>query len=89
MATTSNKPVRECSGCELNLGKRCAFFEFPIDQWKHRRCEGYNSPELIERLARMQHPDGAHKRRDERVEKAKLAHTVDHQDGARRPGTVP
>jgi hypothetical protein len=89
VAATSNKPVRECAGCGLDLGKRCAFFEYPVDQWKHRSCEGYNSPELIERFSRMQHPDGAHKRKELRIEKAKMAHTVDHQDGAKRPGATP
>ena len=83
MIAISTKPVKECHGCALNLLKRCAVFEHPVLKWKHRRCEGYNDPEMIERYERMQHPEGARERKKERAEKAKLAHTVTHRDGVR------
>lgn len=83
MIATSTKPVRDCRGCALNLVKRCAVFQHPVLQWKHRRCEGYNNPDLMARYERLQHPDGAHGRKKQRAERAKLAHTMPHYDGVR------
>ena len=88
MTTISTKPVKECSGCELNLGKRCAVFEQPKLQWKHRNCKGYNDLVLIALYEKQQHPVGALARKQKRIEKAKLAHTFTHSDGVRKPGGV-
>jgi len=85
MAAISNKPVKQCLGCALNLGKRCGVFEHPILKWKGRHCEAYNSPEFIEKYEQMQHPQGAKARKRERAERAKIAHTEDHHDGVKPP----
>jgi hypothetical protein len=84
----STKPVKACGGCVLNLVKKCAVFDYPVLQWKHRTCKGYNDPDLIALYERTQHPEGARARKKERAEKAKLAHTVTHSDGVRKPGGV-
>lgn len=80
------KPVRQCIGCALNLGKTCAFFPEPALQWSKRRCEGYNNPELLAKFERMQHPEGKYARKIQRALRAKLAHTVDHRNGQHRLG---
>jgi hypothetical protein len=87
MIAISTKPVRECAGCELNTGRKCAVFEHPVMKWKHRQCEGYNNRELMDQYQRGQHPDGAHARKLERAQSAKLAHTVVHSDGVHPLGT--
>lgn len=79
----STKPVKECKGCALNLGKQCGVFEHPVLQWKHRTCKGYNQPDLIARYEKMQNPEGARRRKLNRAERAKLAHTLTHKDGVR------
>ena len=86
MIAISAKPVRECAGCELNLVKKCAFFEHPVLKWKNRKCEGYNDPALIEKYNKLQHPEGKYARKVKRMQKAKLAHTVVHKDGVRPMG---
>ena len=75
------KPIRECGGCALNLGHRCGLYPDPAAQWKHRRCEGFNSPSHVALYEKMLHPDGAKARRVARVRRAASAHTVDHRDG--------
>lgn len=84
MIAISVKPVRECAGCELNLGKSCGVFEHPVLQWKHRRCEGYNNAELKAKYVAQQKLEGAKARKQARAERAKLAHTVQHDDGVRK-----
>lgn len=86
MTLISTKPVKQCAGCELNLRKSCAVFEHPVLQWHKHRCEGYNNPVIIERYRRKQNPQGASKRRQRRIERAKAAHTVGHADGVKRLG---
>ncbi len=88
MIAISTKPVRECSGCALNLVKTCAIFEHPILKWKHRKCEGYNNADLIALYERKQNPEGKKQRAEARAERAKLAHTAPHHDGTHRLGGV-
>ena len=83
MIAISTKPVKECKGCTLNVGKQCGVFEHPVLKWKHRVCEGFNNAGLMARYERMQNPEGARRRKLTRAERAKLAHTVTHQDGVR------
>lgn len=83
MIAISTKPVKECKGCALNLGKQCGVFEHPMLEWKHRTCKGYNNPVLIAQYEKMTHPEGARRRKLSRVERAKLAHTETHKDGVR------
>lgn len=52
MAVLGIKPVRQCAGCALNLGKTCAIFHHPSLKWKERRCEGYNNPMYIQHYER-------------------------------------
>lgn len=84
---SSGKPVRECVGCALNLGNRCAVFRHPAVQWRHGKCEGFNNARLISRYEKMLNPEGALARKLQRRERARLAHTVDHRDGVKEPGS--
>ena len=83
----NTKPVKECRGCALNLGKRCAVFEQPVLKWK-KKCEGFNNPALIAQYEQVQHPKGARARKEQRKQRAALAHTVVHSDGVHRLGRV-
>ena len=75
------KPVKECKGCKLNLGKQCAIFHHPVLKWKNRKCEGYNNPMYINHYEKTLKPEGARARKVMRVEKAKKSKTVSHRDG--------
>jgi len=85
---TTTKPVRMCAGCGLNLGKRCAVFDHPVIQWKHKTCVGFNNQEMLEEYQRKRHPGGAKERKLARAEKARLARTAPHVDGNRPLGGV-
>lgn len=85
---TTTKPVRMCAGCGLNLGKRCAVFDHPVVQWKHKNCVGFNNAEMLEEYNRKKNPAGAKARALARAEKAKLAKTAPHMDGNRPPHGV-
>ncbi|HMP74244.1 MAG TPA: hypothetical protein PKE55_13370 [Kiritimatiellia bacterium] len=90
MTNPSTKPVRECKGCELNLGDKCAIFHHPVLKWKGRNCEGYNNPMYIRHYELTLKPQGAKARKVERTTKAKVAKTVPHKDGVkRRAGRTP
>lgn len=88
MTRISIKPVKECRGCRLNLGKRCAVFEHPVEKWRKRRCEGYNNPSWIAQYERSQHPEGARARKIQRKQRADLARTITHSDGTHRLGPI-
>lgn len=88
MTAISIKPVKDCHGCALNLGKRCAVFEHPVLKWKKRKCEGYNNPHYIAEFERAQHPEGARARKLARVQRARLARTIPHNDGVHRLGPI-
>ncbi|HMP76203.1 MAG TPA: hypothetical protein PKE12_07910 [Kiritimatiellia bacterium] len=81
MGVLGIKPVRQCGGCALNLGKTCAIFHHPSLKWKDRRCEGYNNPLYIQHYEKTLKPEGARARKASRVEKAKKSRTVPHRDG--------
>lgn len=75
------KPVRECRGCALNLGKTCAIFHHPSLKWKNRNCEGYNNPMYIKHYEMTLKPEGARARQVVRADKAKKSRTTPHRDG--------
>ena len=81
MATVSIKPVRECTGCALNLGKRCGIFHHPVLKWKNRKCEAFNNQVFVDYYKRTLEPEGARARKVMRMEKAKVTKTVPHRDG--------
>lgn len=81
MTAISGKPVKQCRGCELNLGKTCGVFEFPVLIWKKHACQGFNDPIWIAYYNRQQHPSGAKARKLQRAQRAREAHTVVHKDG--------
>jgi hypothetical protein len=40
----TNKPVRKCHSCLLNLGDRCWLYACPHDQWHgHAKCPGFGN----------------------------------------------
>lgn len=81
MAGLNIKPVRECAGCALNLGKRCGIFLHPVLKWKNRKCEGYNNPMFISHYENTLKPEGARARKAKRAEHGKATKTVSHRDG--------
>ena len=81
MTAVSIKPIRECTGCALNLGKRCGIFHHPVLKWKNRKCEGYNNPMFIDHYEKTLKPEGARAREAMRQTKAKQRKTVGHADG--------
>ncbi|HXW60582.1 MAG TPA: hypothetical protein VEK06_03495 [Myxococcota bacterium] len=76
MTKKSHKPVKPCEGCELNLGERCAAFDYPAEQWLHHPCKGYNNPELIARYLPHNDGEGAHARKKARKVDAKANEQV-------------
>jgi hypothetical protein len=51
----TNKPVRKCYTCPLNLGDRCWIHEFPRGQWRHdRTCPTFDDPRAHERFRAWQ-----------------------------------
>ncbi len=83
MGVPGIKPVRQCKGCALNQGDRCAIFHHPGLKWKNRDCEGYNNPMYISHYENTlkQEVEGARGRKVVRAEKAKKRKTSTHRDG--------
>lgn len=81
MAVPGIKPVRQCKGCALNQGDRCAIFHHPGLKWKNRNCEGYNNPMYISHYENTLKMEGARGRKVVRAEKAKKRKTSTHRDG--------
>lgn len=81
MAVPGIKPVRQCKGCALNQGDRCAIFHHPGLKWKNRNCEGYNNPMYIAHYENTLKLEGARGRKVVRAEKAKKRKTSTHRDG--------
>ncbi len=82
MTSKSPKPVKQCEGCALNQGDRCLEFEHPPEKWSHDdECEGYNNEDLLAKFHLKNDGQGAHARREERQEKARISHTTEHTEG--------
>jgi len=81
VAVPGIKPVRQCKGCALNQGDRCAIFHHPGLKWKNRNCEGYNNPMYISHYENTLKLEGARGRKVVRAEKAKKRKTSTHRDG--------
>ncbi|MBM4047090.1 MAG: hypothetical protein FJ279_18465 [Planctomycetes bacterium] len=83
----THKPVRKCHGCGLNLGDRCAVYEYPHDQWHNgRNCPGYKNEAMLREYLEYQakHPPKEAKVR--RQEAQKLRATESHHQGLPIPG---
>ncbi len=80
MTSKSPKPVKQCEGCELNRGERCAVFPWPVQKWAHGDCEGYNDEELIAKYLDIKDGQGAHARKERRQQEGKYDKTIDHPE---------
>lgn len=82
----THKPIRRCHGCPLNLGTRCAIYEFPHDQWHGKaKCPGYGNEVKMQEYElnlEKQHSDHG---RGRRREDTKLSQTAPHFQGNRDP----
>ena len=83
----THKPVRKCRGCPLNLGPRCAVYEYPHNQWHSRdKCPGYmNDAMAREYEANMAKSKSDHGRSDRRS-RMKHMQAEPHWSGRREPG---
>ena len=83
----TRKPVRKCHGCPLNLGPRCAVYEYPHDQWHDRdKCPGYMNEAMLRQYeARVAKAKSDHGRLERRAA-MKSAETEPHWTGKRAPG---
>ncbi len=50
MNRRSNKPVRKCHACPLNMGDRCWGYSSPRTQWSHGRICPARYDETVHRL---------------------------------------
>lgn len=80
MTSRTPKPIKECEGCALNQGERCAVFAHPAMQWSHRECEGYNNPELVARYGEHGDGHGAYARKEARKLDAKKNSQNEHPE---------
>ncbi len=80
MTQKSPKPVKSCEGCALNRGDRCVAFPYPVQQWAHGDCEGFNNQELITKYGDHADGQGAHARKQRRQDKAKYEKTIEHAE---------
>jgi len=78
MPKKSQKPVKQCDGCELNLGNRCAAFHYPVEKWFKRECEGYGNLELAAHYGLKNDGLGKHAKKNLRRVGAKHQHTIEH-----------
>jgi len=77
----SHKPVRKCHRCSLNLGKVCALFDFPRDQWGKRMCVGYLNEELLKSYEETVEKRTENDAKVKRQLRAKQSRSVPHYDG--------
>lgn len=80
----SNKPVRKCHGCGLNLADHCGIYEVPHQVWqRHSVCPGFKNDKML-----AEYMDSEAKRQDKlqkqkRQVMAQLRHGVPHFNGKR------
>lgn len=82
----TQKPVRKCHDCPLNLGDSCGVFDIPHDQWHNRdKCPGYRNEvmaaEFEADLVKRKADHGRGKRREE----MKVCRSSPHYQGQRDP----
>ena len=77
----SQKPVRKCHGCKLNLRSRCAVFPDPQQQWDSGKCRGFKNEKLYQEYLeeRARHPSDG--RKEKRQRRARLMQTEPHHSG--------
>jgi len=78
----TRKPVRKCRGCGLNLGDRCARFEFPHDMWhNHRKCPGYMNEQMLKEYQEEQAKKQLRTSKEMRRQVMKQRSTEPHYQG--------
>lgn len=43
----TQKPVRKCHRCGLNLRDHCGKFESPHDMWRQGKCPGFQNEQML------------------------------------------
>ena len=84
---SSVKPVRKCHDCPLNLGKECAIYEDPHEEWKKGSCSGYKNEQLIREYQDEQEKHPAKTSKLKRVEHAVQMKSEPHYQGTVNPRT--
>jgi len=63
----TEKPVRKCHSCLLNLGDRCWAYQCPHEQWHDRpKCPGFENEELYAEFKEWQKNPDKPSRREQR-----------------------
>jgi len=74
----TNKPVRKCHDCGLNLGDHCGMYPVPKKMWQRHSCPGYKNEDMLSQYEAEQakHPPDAAKemRREVAKQRASEAH---------------
>ena len=81
----TQKPVKKCHDCDLNLDDRCGIYDVPHDMWHHRTCPGYQNEAMYRDFLDEQAKHPPDTRRIERRHVAAQRHTEPHYQGARDP----
>ncbi len=65
MSRSSQKPVRKCHACLLNLGDHCWLYAYPRGQWRlDRSCRAFGNEEIYEAFRRWQKQPAVKSRKD-------------------------
>ncbi|MFQ5963766.1 MAG: hypothetical protein ACE5KZ_05730 [Candidatus Scalinduaceae bacterium] len=82
----NGKTVRKCYGCILNLGDRCAVYEYPHERWHHSKCSNYDDKELYNKYLENLKKHPPDKAKEQRKKTTKLRHTEEHHQGMKNKG---
>jgi len=78
----THKPAHKCHSCGLNLGDRCAVYEYPHDMWEHHKhCPGFNNEEMLKKYQEEETRHRENEKKKKRREEAKKDRTESHHQG--------
>jgi len=82
----TQKPVRKCHSCGLNLGDRCGRFANPHDMWRHGKCPGFQNEEMLREYLAEEEKKQENLSRTKRKAVMKQRGTSPHYRGVSPPG---
>jgi hypothetical protein len=80
----SNKPVRKCHGCGLNLADHCGIYESPHQLWqRHAVCPGFKNDTMLAGYLDSEAKKQAKLQKEKRRIMAQMRQGISHNNGKR------
>lgn len=82
------RPIGKCKGCCLNFKTHCKAGLAPKATWDHSRCKHYGDMAMLQAMAAVSPPEGAHLAKLRRKARASATAAEPHYNGVLDPGKM-